>query len=727
LSEGLYDLVSSGFDASEGMKVLRASALAASAGLTTTEVSTKAVAAVINAYSLKASDAGRVSDTLFETVNRGVLTFEELASTIGDVLPFSAQLGISLNEVGASVSTMTKGGLSAPESMTRLKNTMVTLIKPGKALKERLDEIGMSGEELVKRKGFQGALEEIIAPLHGNKEAIAALFPNIRAMGGVLALTGINAKRAAGDLKAFKDTTGATNTVLKEQEKSFGFKLQRSWSELQAGLIRLGEDILPIVVPLLLELGQVLGTVVGWFADLPDPMQKVVFAGAALVALAGPMLIFASNVLTAAKNLGLLAESESATGALAGGKLGLLGKVGLVGAGVAASQLAGSKIGGTGGNLVSNIGTGAAIGAGVGSIVPGVGTLLGGAVGATGGAALSAFQKLTAGSRQLSVTQMKLGRDSKVVAAGMREQHAAALTLTRAEDRVQTATARHKTSTLRLHSAQRALNTAIAEAGPHSHAALAAERRLSGAIDAHRVALRKLHQAERLRGVQLSEFKTIARTNILNERNEINVLSAKAGRLNREYTALKKSGASQAELTTKAQAAAQANTRLGNANKRMAETLTEAASKAGPKFAHFLQTQTREVISAGSQWKAYERTVERVTALSEHLAELSPGAPSTPHGLRIPRHAAGTNSAPGGWSLVGERGPELMNVPQGARILSAPKSRDVLGPIAAAAIAAAVRGNGTGGAPLVHAQVKVDRKVLVDTVVEGIEDAEARR
>lgn len=38
-------------------------------------------------------------------------------------------------------------------------------------------------------------------------------------------------------------------------------------------------------------------------------------------------------------------------------------------------------------------------------------------------------------------------------------------------------------------------------------------------------------------------------------------------------------------------------------------------------------------------------------------------------GLRLPGYAMGTNSAPGGLSVVGEKGPELMNVPRGAQII----------------------------------------------------------
>jgi hypothetical protein len=79
LAEGLYDLVSSGFDADESMVVLRASARAATAGLTDTATSAKIVAGVLNAYRRPAEDAGEVSDILFRTVDRGVISFEELS------------------------------------------------------------------------------------------------------------------------------------------------------------------------------------------------------------------------------------------------------------------------------------------------------------------------------------------------------------------------------------------------------------------------------------------------------------------------------------------------------------------------------------------------------------------------------------------------------------------------------------------------------------------------
>jgi hypothetical protein len=56
---------------------------------------------------------------LFQTVNRGVITFEELAHTIGTVLPFAASLNIPLNDVGAVDLDADEGGHPAPRTRRR--------------------------------------------------------------------------------------------------------------------------------------------------------------------------------------------------------------------------------------------------------------------------------------------------------------------------------------------------------------------------------------------------------------------------------------------------------------------------------------------------------------------------------------------------------------------------------------------------------------------------------
>lgn len=245
LAAGLYDLVSSGFDASESMRVLRSSAKGATAGMTDTATSTKAVAAVLNAYRLPASKARKVTDQLFNTVNYGVISFEELATNIGDTLPFASQLGVGLDQLGASIATMTKQGLSSSETMTRIRNVLQTLIKPGEDLQAALAELNVSGEELVKKEGLQGALEALVGTTDGTKEAVAGLFPNIRALGGVLALTGKNSREAEADLRKMQDSAGATSEALEEIKKSPGFQWEKLKTQFRNIAIDIGNFLLP--------------------------------------------------------------------------------------------------------------------------------------------------------------------------------------------------------------------------------------------------------------------------------------------------------------------------------------------------------------------------------------------------------------------------------------------------------------------------------------------------
>lgn len=306
LAAGLYDLVSSGFDAEESLQILEKSARAATAGLTTTETSTAAVAAVLNAYKLPAQQAGKVSDQLFRTVDRGVITFEQLAGTIGDVLPFSSALSIGLDEVGASVATMTKAGINPAETMTRIKAAMAALIKPSADLKKAIQEQGYeTGEAMVEALGFQGTLEKLAEATGGSKEELGKLFPNIRALGGVLALTGKNAASANADLRGMADASGATSRALAQQSKSIALQ----WQELKAEASVLGITIGATLLPVFTDLFGVAADVIGAIDGLPPGLRETAIYGGLVLAALGPLVSVAGLLTT---GIGRLAQGYGA-------------------------------------------------------------------------------------------------------------------------------------------------------------------------------------------------------------------------------------------------------------------------------------------------------------------------------------------------------------------------------------------------------------------------------
>lgn len=247
LAAGLYDIVSAGYAGTKALGILKAGAYAATAGLSTASIATNAIITALQAYRLPASQAKHISDLLFETVNRGVITFPELAQGIGSVLPFANSLGIGLSQVGAQISTMTKEGLSGDEAITRIRQTIVSLLKPSSDLKKAFLELGVTGgDDLIKKYGgLQGALEAVVGTTNGTKSAIAALFPNVRAEGGVFALTGKNIRAAHDDLRAFKDVHGATARALAQQSKSISYQWQRLRAQVVLA-IRIGSKLIPV-------------------------------------------------------------------------------------------------------------------------------------------------------------------------------------------------------------------------------------------------------------------------------------------------------------------------------------------------------------------------------------------------------------------------------------------------------------------------------------------------
>lgn len=303
LAKGLYDIQSSGFVAADAMKILEVAAKGASAGLTTTDVSARALTAILNAYSLEVSDADHVMDVLFKTVDRGVLTFEELANNIGNVAGTANIAKVSIEEVGAAFAVMTKGGISAAEAETALNQVMLSLISPSKEAAAAAQALGIDfSASALASKGLAGVMEEVRIKTGGSAEAMAALFPNVRALKGALALTREEGKAFTAELEAMAQASGATNAAFAEQSKGVAFQMKILQNNVEALAISFGSALLPVINDVF---GFVRSTVlpalerlVQWFQALPPDVQKAALAFAAVVAIAGPVIAALGAIVT---------------------------------------------------------------------------------------------------------------------------------------------------------------------------------------------------------------------------------------------------------------------------------------------------------------------------------------------------------------------------------------------------------------------------------------------
>lgn len=249
LADGLYDIVSSGFKANAAIKILAVSAKAATAGMTNTATASKAVVAVLNAYHMSADKAKNVSSLLFTEVNKGVNTFEELATNIGDTAPLAASLKIPFSDVSAGLALITLHGTSMAEAATQMSRVMADLLKPSKGLSAELKNLGYeNGQAAIQAHGFIPLIAQLSKAADGSSAKTAEWFQNIRSLRGMLNLTGPNLHKFnqfADEMAQSFEKGGADVAAFNEQAKSISVQWAMAKSAIIAAAIPIGQLLFP--------------------------------------------------------------------------------------------------------------------------------------------------------------------------------------------------------------------------------------------------------------------------------------------------------------------------------------------------------------------------------------------------------------------------------------------------------------------------------------------------
>lgn len=322
LASAFYDIQGSGFEGADAMKVLEAATKAATAGLTETQNAATGITAVLNSYGMSADEAARVSDLMFQTVNLGVGSFEELTSSMSNVVGLAATLDVPFETVSAALATMSKQGMSFSEASVAMNQAMSNLLNPTREGAEIITKMGYaSGEAMVAALGFDGALQAIAEHTGGSATEMGKLFSNTRSMRAALALTGNGAQMFAEDMEAMQNATGAAGEAFAIQTKSFEAQFKNFQNNLNAMLIEIGNILLPIINDFLQNF---LLPMIQGFRGLPEPIQKAVVIFGMLAAALGPVLIVIGSVISAISSIGAL----FATGGIFAGIVPVIAAVG---------------------------------------------------------------------------------------------------------------------------------------------------------------------------------------------------------------------------------------------------------------------------------------------------------------------------------------------------------------------------------------------------------------
>jgi len=298
LAKSLYDILSASVPAEAALDVLAVSARAAKAGLTDTGTAADAITTVLNAYGLSAQHAASVSDLLFSIVARGKTTLGQLAPNIGKVATLAASADLSLEELGASIATLTRNGISTEQSMTAVAAILASFLKPSAEGAEAARELGFElNAATLKAEGLSGVLARLSAL---PPDALARIFPNVEALRGLLPALR-NLEGFTDDVESMRRRAGATEKAYAQMAKTLTTSFARLKQSAISVLSVIGESIAQPVSQAATAIRRYLVSIRQWVQDHQQAVAvafKVVGVlaalGAALVAVgvAGQAMAF---------------------------------------------------------------------------------------------------------------------------------------------------------------------------------------------------------------------------------------------------------------------------------------------------------------------------------------------------------------------------------------------------------------------------------------------------
>jgi len=262
LAKGLYHAVSAGVaPGAAALGFLEKAAVAASAGLSDLSTTTKAIASVMNAYGMSTKTAAEamkgaedISDILFVTIKRGLTTMPELVKSLGRITATAAATGVSFEQVGAAVATLTKKGMTTRWAIQGLNRLLMIFLKPTAAATKAAKEMGIefSAVELA-MTGIPGIINlikgqftdigpeidkmtiagkseneifKMVAETTGkNVVALRTLFANVAALRSAIMLTNDQGEEFNSIYAEMEGRAGATWKAFKEQAKTANFWL----------------------------------------------------------------------------------------------------------------------------------------------------------------------------------------------------------------------------------------------------------------------------------------------------------------------------------------------------------------------------------------------------------------------------------------------------------------------------------------------------------------------
>lgn len=249
LADATYGAISASIATADAVAFVEQANQLAVGGFTSQATAVDVLTTAINAYGLSADKAGQLSDYLVTTQNLGKTTVDQLASSIGMVIPSAAAFNVQMDNLSTAYAILTANGVQTAQSTTYLKAMFTELASTESEVAKVLqEETGQSFSELMEQGYSLGDVMQILGDsVDGNTTAFMNMWGSMEAGSGAVSLYNSGAEKYAQVLDQMQQSAGATAKAYETMTNTTEFGTQRMENSFNNLKIAIGDDLNPAV------------------------------------------------------------------------------------------------------------------------------------------------------------------------------------------------------------------------------------------------------------------------------------------------------------------------------------------------------------------------------------------------------------------------------------------------------------------------------------------------
>ena len=249
LADATYNAISASVDTADAVMFAGQANALAVGGFTSSATAVDVLTTAINAYGLETAEATQLSDYLITTQNLGKTTVDELANSVGRVIPTAAAYGVEMDNLSTAYAVLTANGVATAETTTYLKGMLNELAKEGSTVSDILyQKTGKGFADLTESGQSLGDVLQVLGDsVNGNTTAFANLWSSQEAATGALSIYNSGAEHYNEVLGKMQGSTGAAVAAYETMTSTTEYATQRMTNSMDNLSIAFGEKLNPVV------------------------------------------------------------------------------------------------------------------------------------------------------------------------------------------------------------------------------------------------------------------------------------------------------------------------------------------------------------------------------------------------------------------------------------------------------------------------------------------------